>query len=86
MKLITFKTRKDARAVLKALKGLIKQHGFVSLMDYYDLCDAQSTYTDDKFGWTSLLFAHAKRLSINEYVIIFPVKPFRIKMEEKNGN
>lgn len=53
---VVFGTEKDARQVLRELKGVIERYGAASVADLYDLAGivAQFGYEANKYGWTSL--------------------------------
>lgn len=48
-----FVTKIDAKAVLGAMKGIIKRFGSVTLCDLHDLMGIPSHRADMNFGWTT---------------------------------
>lgn len=57
LKMIVYKTRVDAERVLRALDEQIATYGEVSVMNYYDASDIDSSFTDAKWGWTDISMA-----------------------------
>lgn len=51
---LIFEYYEDAKAVRFALIDLIKNYGFASVSDLYDLINRSSTYEDTKRGWYNL--------------------------------
>lgn len=65
-------SRDKAEEILKDMKG-ISSFRFVTVADIKDLCDIESNYTDNHFGWTGydLNHVHISR-SRTGYAITFP--------------
>lgn len=72
LRLIEFKTRTEAEAVLNALKDVLSSFNFVTLADFYSLCNVPMNYTDHNWGWGSLDSARIVRTTNNLYRIVFP--------------
>lgn len=51
---IIFESRNEAEKVLNAMEELIEKYGAVTVSDVHELCNTNSTYTDNKYGWTNL--------------------------------
>lgn len=76
VKEIIFEEAVDADTVLDDLLNVIEDAGFVSVADYYEVCNIPSNFTDNKRGWESLASARVKRIS-GGYIISLP-KPIRL--------
>ena len=68
---IVFESRAEASNVLEHLVDLIIDYGNASVGDFYDLAGIDSSYTDQKYGWTSLREAFVERTR-DGYIIDFP--------------
>lgn len=68
---IVLETRGDAEAVLMALEDMINQYDIASVADLYDLVGIVGSYTDNKYGWTSVRSARIERVR-DGYVIRMP--------------
>lgn len=68
---IVLETRGDAEAVLMALEDMIDQYDIASVADLYDLVGIVGSYTDNKYGWTSVRSARIERVR-DGYVIRMP--------------
>ena len=53
---IEFPTKDDAKSVYKSMLDIIKEDGYVTVAEYYDLSDQSSMveHTDNKYGWRRL--------------------------------
>ena len=51
---VIFTSRADANEVLAGMDEILDRYGVLSVAEYKDLAGVQSSYTDAKFGWTSL--------------------------------
>lgn len=52
---VFFNSREDAENVLNEMKNVINSYGVVTVEDFYDLSEVDSSnYTDRKYGWTNL--------------------------------
>lgn len=49
---VVFRTREDAMNVLTTLLDCLDMYGSVSVKDYYGYSGMQSTYVDQRWGWT----------------------------------
>lgn len=74
---ITFDFRSDAEAVLSSMDAILEQYRVVSVLDYKDLCKAEPTSTDNKYGWTSLNTARVEVTRGGKWYIRLP-KPMPI--------
>lgn len=54
VKSIVYKTRIDAEAVLRGLDEQIMEFGEATVMQFYDLSDVDSQFTDAKWGWKDI--------------------------------
>ena len=69
---IEFETRGDAEAVLAAMDEAINSYGFVTVGEFFDLCQITDTaYNSHRYGWTDLRSAYVKRVR-NKAVIVLP--------------
>lgn len=68
---IILPTRGDAEVVLDKLDELIADYGLASVADLYDLVGEESSYTDNKYGWTDLRTAHPERVR-DGYILVLP--------------
>jgi hypothetical protein len=69
-------TRAEAEDVLFHLADLIADYQIASVADYYELVGIESSYTDQKYGWTNVADAFVERVR-EGYVIRLP-KPREI--------
>lgn len=51
---IILSSRGEANEVLDRLITIIDQYGAVSVADLYELCNLQSNYQDNEYGWNNL--------------------------------
>lgn len=51
---IGIESRVEAEEVLDCMNDAIDRYGVVSVADLYDLCGLNHSFTDNKYGWTSL--------------------------------
>ena len=65
-------SRVEAEEVLHNLKTLIHQYGHASVADYYEMVGKTGTYTDNKWGWTTLNHARIDRAPGGGYVLTLP--------------
>lgn len=63
--------RQAAGIVLDTLTDLGERYGVVTVQDFYDACGLTSEYTDNKWGWTSLVDASIQRVR-EGYIIQLP--------------
>jgi hypothetical protein len=68
---IILDTRREAQDVLEELDHLIHQYGQASIADFYDIVGVTSTFTDNKYGWTSIRNAGIKPVR-EGFLIILP--------------
>ncbi len=68
---IALDSRKEAEEVLERMDELIDKYGIVSVADYYDLVGETGSYTDNKYGWTTLRTAEVIRVR-EGYMIKLP--------------
>lgn len=73
---VVFDHRSDAEEVLASMEDLVDRYKVVSVMDFYDLADQKSVYTDRYYGWTNLRSAEVIRVR-DGYTIKLP-KPLPI--------
>ncbi len=65
-------TRGEAEMVLDNLAALIETYGHATVADYYQLIGKTGSYTDNKWGWTSLRGAHVVRDRNHGYSLSLP--------------
>lgn len=68
---ISIETRAEAEEVLDCMCDAIERYGVVSVADLYDLCGLPHSFTDNKYGWTSLRSADVIR-DRDRYVLKLP--------------
>jgi hypothetical protein len=51
---IVLSTANEADLVVERLREVLKNYGFVTVSDLYDLVGLPSTFPDEKWGWTNL--------------------------------
>lgn len=73
---VIFDSRRDAEEVLSSMDDLLDRYKVVSVMDFYDLADQDSVYTDRYYGWTNLNTAEVVRVR-DGYAIKLP-KPLAL--------
>lgn len=73
---VVFDSRRDAEEVLASMEDLVDRYKVVSVMDFYELADQKSVYTDRYYGWTNLRSAEVIRFR-DGYTIKLP-KPLPI--------
>lgn len=54
--------RVDAEEVLDRLEAMLDKYDSVTVADFYELCGVDASYTDQKYGWTSLAGATINRV------------------------
>ena len=74
---IILETRGEAEEVLSQLSDLIDTYRVATVADLYDLVGISHNYTDNKYGWTNIRNAEAKRVS-DGYLLVLP-KPIPIQ-------
>ena len=75
---IEFETRGDAESVLSSMYDVIDRYNVVSVGDFYDLANIQtSNYNLNNYGWTNLNGARVVSTG-NGYVIRFPTRAIPI--------
>ena len=68
---IFFDSRETAERVLKLLKEIINEYGFVTIADMYDLAGLDAPYTGQKYGWVDLKEAKIIRVR-SGYKLVLP--------------
>lgn len=69
---IELESRAEAEEVLERMDELIASYGLVRVADLYDLVGITGSYTDNKYGWTSLRSAEIVRTRNGMYLIKMP--------------
>jgi hypothetical protein len=59
---LVFDNRGDAEAVIDALVAAIEQFQVVALSDLYEMIGHTGKYTDEKYGWDTMVGAHVARV------------------------
>lgn len=68
---IILDTRREAQDVLEELDYIIHKYGQASIADFYDIVGVTSSFTDNKYGWTSIRDAGVKPVR-DGFLIILP--------------
>jgi len=68
---IILSTRVEAEEVIDRMFDLINQYQVATVSDLYDLCNIQSSYTDQKWGWEDFRGAGIQRVT-NGYLLDLP--------------
>lgn len=66
-----FTNRGEAEAVKEQLLDLIREYGFTTVADLYDMVGKTAPYTSNRYGWTNLRNAEVKRVR-DGYIIVLP--------------
>lgn len=61
-------TRGEAEDVLGHMYDILDEYEMVSIADLYDLVGIQSSYTDNKYGWTDLTGSRIERTRDGYYI------------------
>lgn len=69
---IELRTRAQAEAVIGQMQEIIDRFGHTSVADLYEMVDQDAEFTDEKWGWTDLFGADARRTRQGTYVLILP--------------
>lgn len=69
---VVMATRGEAEEVIDILMDAVSEYGQVSVADLYEAANAPTgTWADNKYGWTDLKGAYAKRVR-DGYLIVLP--------------
>ena len=68
---VVFSSRGEAEEVLSKMSEIVDEYGLISVADFYDLCNLQSNFTDNRYGWESLKDAFTERTR-EGYIIRLP--------------
>lgn len=68
---VVFTSRVDAENVLDQMNGAIATYGQVSVADFYDLMGITANYTDNSYGWFSLMGTQIRAVN-GGFIIAFP--------------
>lgn len=60
---VIFDNRGEAEEVRDQLNYNIERYGYVSILDYYDMCGLRTRPSDANFGWTNVQNATVERVS-----------------------
>lgn len=60
---VIFDNRGEAEEVRDQLNYNIERYGYVSILDYYDMCGLRTRPSDANFGWTNIQYASVERVS-----------------------
>lgn len=60
---VIFDNRGEAEEVRDQLNYNIERYGYVSILDYYDMCGLRTRPSDANFGWTNIQYASIDRVS-----------------------
>lgn len=72
---IILSSREDADHVLERLADIIDQYQAASVADLYELVGVQTSYTDNKWGWTELIYADVKQVREGFLIQLPPADP-----------
>lgn len=65
--------KREAKQILHYMNEILKEHGYVTQGDYYDLLGSKVCgYTDKHYGWFSLDKAKIKMKGFFKYVVSLP--------------
>lgn len=67
--------RVEAEEVLDRLDASLDKYDSVSVAEFYDLCGVTSSYTDQKYGWTSLAGASIRHVRGGYLIQMPPPEP-----------
>lgn len=68
---IVLESRSAVEEVIDALSELVSTYGVATVADLYELVGITGSYTDDKWGWTSMVGARAEMVR-GGYLIFLP--------------
>lgn len=68
---IVLESRSAVEEVLDALTELVSTYGLATVADLYELVGITGSYTDDKWGWTSMAGARPEKVR-DGYLIFLP--------------
>lgn len=68
---IVFESRVEAETVHVEMMHVIKEYGFVTVADLYDMADLPAPYTSNRYGWTQLRSAEVLRVR-DGYILKLP--------------
>lgn len=69
---VIFDTRVDAEEVREQMRDVIREYGFVTVADMYDMADLPAPYTSSKYGWRNLNGSEVIRNRGDGYIIKLP--------------
>lgn len=69
---LIFPNRGEAERVLEEMDRRIKNNDVVSVLDLYDMCDCDSDWASDRFGWMDLNGAYTDRARGGGYRLVLP--------------
>lgn len=69
---VVLETRGEAENVLAHLVDLTIDYGMASVADLYELCDIETNFTDNKYGWNDLRGASVTRARSGGYLLNLP--------------
>ena len=72
---VVLTTKADADEVLKLMIELLDRYGQVTLADFNELCGLPSAHTDNKWGWTDLLYVGVQQDRSGYYIDLPPMGP-----------
>lgn len=68
---VILESRQEADDVLAGLVELIDAYDVATVADFYDLVGIESSYADEKYGWTNLSRAVSQRVR-EGYILLLP--------------
>lgn len=68
-------SHRDALRVIETMKDYAERYGAVSVGDLYDMIGEESTFADEKYGWTSTDLEDAHPRSVRSGFLLDMVKP-----------
>lgn len=69
---VTLASLEDAEAVREELIKLLNEYEVVSVADYLNLVRVDSSFSDEKMGWTELNNIQIKQVGENEFMLDLP--------------
>lgn len=72
---VIIEDRGEAEAVLARMDEIMAKYKLVTVADFYDLCNLQSQYTDNKYGWIDIRSADVIRVRDGYTIKLPPAMP-----------
>lgn len=72
---IVLTSKADAETVIERLSDIIDQYEVASVADLYDLLGLSTSFIDNKWGWTELVYADVKQIREGFLIDLPPAEP-----------